>query len=115
MTTTERLDGVQREPNEPSNSRPRHRRKIVLIGVVLAAAGLIALIVALTSGGPAPLTAACKRAVAAQDAYVQNAVAQGYPNVDVVTGGNILFGDAALIRAALKVCPPTVKADVLPG
>ncbi len=69
-----------------------------------------------SSGHAAPqLSAACKREVGVQDAFVHRQVALGYPNVPAEQGILTVQFDQALLKEMRKVCPATAKIDTLPS
>jgi hypothetical protein len=61
------------------------------------------------------LSAACKREVGVQNAYVHRMVALGYPNISVTEGILAVQFDQDLLKNLRKVCPATAKIDTLPS
>jgi uncharacterized Zn finger protein len=81
----------------------------------LASVALAGLLSAACGSSPAPLSAACKHAVAVQNAYVEWVKTfTTYPYDGVGEGIDILNHDQALLRAGAKVCPGTAKIESLP-
>jgi hypothetical protein len=89
--------------------RIRKPVKLLVAVTALALSGVLAA----CSGSPHP-SAACRAAVARQNAFVESAIAQGYPDVDISLGLAIQAQDLKITGDALKVCPGSVKIEVLP-
>lgn len=90
------------------------RRRMILGAAGLAAAGLLTGGVLLAQ--TPPLSAACRADVTAQNTYVQYALGQGYPNVDLYTGMAIMATDTRLLeRMTQDHCPSSTRVDVLPS
>ena len=94
--------------------RPR-RWPWLTVAVVAVSGGMIAGLT-LTSSPP-PVSAACQRATAAQNAYVDRMVALGYPDtMPVFSGMQVLATDIALLNDMTKAgCPGNTVIHTLPG
>jgi len=98
----------------PVRRRRRWPWALGLAGVI--AAGSLSGVLLLSHHGPKPVTAACQRAVAAQNQFVDDATAQGYPNVDIATGMAVIAADLKLLNNMTTAgCAPTTLVKVLPG
>ncbi len=84
-------------------------------GVVLLSGVAVAGTMLLSSSVPQP-SAACQRAAAAQNQFVAESVALGYPDVPVAQGIQIISSDVALLNAMKDAgCPASMQINVLPG
>jgi hypothetical protein len=91
--------------------------KITKRAVLAMAAGVAVLGLALAGcGSGPPLSAACQRAVAAENAHVREALAR-YPSaVAAVDQGNVYVVQARLTASVSRLCPRTVRFRYLvPG
>jgi hypothetical protein len=90
-------------------------KRIAMLAAVAAASGAIA--VAGCGTGHTTVSAACKRAVAAQNAYVGWVRAfTTYPYDSVGEGLSILGHDTALLKAMSRAgCPGSTVISVLPS
>ena len=100
-------------PEGTTQRRPRRWPWLFAAATVVAAGGII-VGVGKTSGPP-PVSSACQQAVAAQNAYVDRAVALGYPNMDVYDGLTVITVDEALLNNLAKAhCPGSTVIHTLP-
>jgi hypothetical protein len=88
------------------------RRRIGLIVLVLIIIGIIARV---TAGSSPPLSAACRSAVQAQNAYVTYAEGLGYPNVGFTQAAQIMTQDLDLLANVTSECPASTTVDTLPS
>jgi len=100
----------------PVLRRPRRWPWLLAATVSVAAGAGITAAVLLTGSGPAPVSGACQKATVAQNRFVAEAVALGYPDVPVTQGLSIISADLKLLHDMTTAgCPGTTLVDTLPG
>lgn len=109
---------ITRQDTDVTPQPRRQRRRwpwIAAAAVTAAGAGTAAALLMLPPASHGP-SHACQRATAAQNRFVGEAVALGYPNVDIATALAIMSHDLELMKNMTTAgCAGNTLIDTLPG
>ena len=93
----------------------RHRRRWPCAAAFAAGAGACAVALLLTHSSPPPVNVACQRATAAQNTFVEQSIAAGYPNGPIGQVMQVQAADIALLHNMTEAgCPDNTQFEALP-